>query len=292
MKANIVILALHLFFLSSCQGSVNHSSKDVTIGEIEKNQKIETIESNDSLKQVELIKKWVFKVNNADPGQIGYKTYTDDESIGVKAICVDGEYAYIADVYHTSVKRINITTGELLSSKPLSNLPSDESGIWLRDISIFNNKIYVTSDMSSIYVFSLDLELLQMISVLKGRKNIESINENNIEIFLYDNQLADKSIEKTLLSIDKNGDTATIKKQTSIQEYKKLLSQERVQGKPFQVYTKNSRSYFKNEYGIIELSNQVPDIKTYDVRNLNFNLSSLVFFDSTPTEFTLYVYKY
>jgi hypothetical protein len=292
MKTNLFTLALYLFTLESCQGSENHSLKDVINGEVEKIHKKETITINDTLKKVGLIKKWIFKVNNADPLQIGYKTYTDDESIGVKGICVDGEYAYITDVYHTSIKRINITTGELLSSKPLSNLPSDKSGIWLREISVFNNKIYVTSDMSSIYVFSLELELIQSIPVLKGRKKIESINEKNIEILLYENQLADKSIEKTLFSIDKNGDTSTIKRQMPIQEYKKVLSQKRVQGKSFQEYSKNNRYYLKNEYCIIELSNPIPDINTYDARNLNFDFTSLVFFDSTPAEFTLCVYKY
>lgn len=291
MKISLFTLAFYLVTLESCQSSENYILKDVIIGEVEKIQKSQIIEINDTLKKIGLFNKWIFKVNNNNPRQIGYKTYTDDESIGVKGICVDGEFAYISDVYHTCIKRINITTGELLSSKPLSNLPSDKSGIWLRDVTVFNNKIYVTSDMSLIYVFSLDLELIQSIPVLNGRKNIESIDEKSIEILLFDNQLADKSIEKTLFLIDKNGDTSTIKRQTPILEYQKILSQKRVQGKSFQKYSRNNKYYFKNEYCIIELSNPIPDIKNYDASNLNFNFKTLVFFDSNPEEFTLYVYK-
>lgn len=291
MKISLFTLAFYLVTLESCQSSENYILKDVLIGEVEKIQKSQIIEIYDTLKKIGLLKKWIFKVNNDNPRQIGYKTYTDDESIGVKGICVDGEFAYISDVYHTCIKRINITTGELLSSKPLSNLPSDKSGIWLRDVTVFNNKIYVTSDMSLIYVFSLDLELIQSIPVLNGRKNIESIDEKSIEILLFDNQLADKSIEKTLFLIDKNGDTSTVKRQTPILEYQKILSQKRVQGKSFQKYSTNNKYYFKNEYCIIELSNPIPDIKTYDASNLNFNFKTLVFFDSNPEEFTLYIYK-
>lgn len=291
MKISLFTLAFYLVTLESCQSSENYILKDDLIGEVEKIQKSQIIEIYDTLKKIGLLKKWIFKVNNDNPRQIGYKTYTDDESIGVKGICVDGEFAYISDVYHTCIKRINITTGELLSSKPLSNLPSDKSGIWLRDVTVFNNKIYVTSDMSLIYVFSLDLELIQSIPVLNGRKNIESIDEKSIEILLFDNQLADKSIEKTLFLIDKNGDTSTIKRQTPILEYQKILSQKRVQGKSFQKYSTNNTYYFKNEYCIIQLSNPIPDIKTYDASNLNFNFKTLVFFDSNPEEFTLYIYK-
>ncbi len=249
-----------------------------------------TVVKNETIKEGNFYKKWSFKIDNENAESIGYKIYTDDESIGIKSICIEGEYIYVTDVYHTSIKQININTGEMKSSKSLSSLPADESGIWLRDIAVFNDKIYVTADRNMIYVFSKDLNLLQSIPTSKGRKNIESVGQNAIEIFLKDEQLPDKSIEKTLLSIDEKGNVSTIKKQIPIQEHTKKQLQ--LQGKEYKTYTKSDKNYFECEYGTIELKNPIPEIKEYGAGNLNFNSTTLVYYNSTPTEFTLYVYKY
>ena len=93
--------------------------------------------------------------------------------------------------------------------------------------------------------------------------------------------------------INKEGKILTIKKLIPIKEYTKQLEQRQVQGKSFKIYTKNGKNYFECEYGIIELKTPIPEIKEYDsVENFNFNSNTLVYFDSTPMEFTLYVYGY
>lgn len=280
----IIITVIQLLF--SCKGGIDNSN-DVIKDDKEKNSNA-VIELNDTIKKVIRYEKWVFKINNKNSENIGYKIYTDDESIGVKALYPDGEYVYITDVYHTNIKRININTGEMKSSKSLSPLPADESGIWLRDLAVFNNKIYAPSDRDTIYVFSTELNKLQSIPVNRDRKYIERVNQNEIEIYLNSNQLPDKTIEKTLLSVNKKGDISTIKKQILIQEYTKRT----IQGKPFKTYTKNGKNYFECEYGTIELKTPIPVIKEYGTGNFNFNSTTLVYYNSTPTEFTLYVYQY
>jgi hypothetical protein len=269
-----------LFMLSSCSATISE-------------KRTGSIGINDTVKEIKTFKKWTFKVNNKDFEKIGYKIYTDDQSIGVKALYPEGEYVYITDVYHTNIKQINVNTGEMKSSKSLSPLPADESGIWLRDIAVFNNKIYAPADRDTTYIYSKELKLLQSIPTSRGNKYIESVGQNEIKIYLNSNQLPDMTIEKTLLSINKEGTVSTIKKDIPIEERTKQLEQRQVQDKPFKTYTKNGKNYFECEYGIIELKTSIPEIKEYDcVENFNFNSNTLVYFDSTPTEFTLYVYKY
>ncbi len=240
-----------------------------------------------------IYKKWQFKIDNKNAEGIGYKIYTDDESIGVKSICIEGEYAYITDVYHTSIKQININTGEIKSSKSLSPLPADNAGIWLRDIAVFNDKIYAPADRDTIYVFSKELNLLQSIPVKNRKKKyIEKINPDGIEIFFDNYESTDSADEITLLFVDKKGEVSTIKKKIPKEEINQNQSQTAIQGKPYKTYIKNGKNYFECEYGTVELENPIPEIREYGASNFNFNASALVYFDSTPNEFTLYVYKY
>lgn len=271
MIYNVIILLMFFIGCSSHQGDMAH----------------DTIQ-----KQSTSFKKWVFKVDNNNSNSIGYKIYTDDESIGVKGICIDGDYVYITDVYHTNIKRINTSTGEIKSSKSLSVLPADDAGVWLRELAVFNDKIYAPADRDTIYVFSKDLSLLQSIPVKnREKKYIESIDTNGIEIFFNNYESTGKAGEITLLFVNKKGEVSTIKKQIQKEE-EKQQSETTIQGKPFKTYTKNGKDYFECEYGTIELKTPIPEIKEYGALNLNFNSSTLVYFNSTPTEFILYVYEY
>lgn len=257
MISNIAIIILLLFAGCSSQ------------------QEEKTKVPNDTIqRQVISFNKWVFKIDNENPDNIGYKVYTDDESIGVKGIYPADDYVYITDVYHTNIKRINIKTGELVSSKCLASKPADESGIWLRDIAMLDNNIYVTSDRDSIYVFNLELKYLYAISTEKGRKHFEKVTQD----FLLVNNL---------LRINKNGNV------TKVKEAADNVLRETVQGKEFKKYEKEGKYYFQSQYGAIELKYPIPKIQAYSgAENFNFNSSTLVYFNSTPTEFILYVYEY
>jgi len=177
---------------------------------------------NDTIKNYDY-KMWTFKVNNEDSNNIGYEEYKEDESIGPKSLVVCGNYVYITDVYHSNIKEVNITTGEMRSSKRyLSKTTSGNfSRSWFRDIAIFNDKIYVTTDKDSIFCFSKKLSLLQSIPTLKGDKHIFSIEENELLVYLNDHQLPNHSVQIELLSINKDGQSLNVKKQISIEDYEK-----------------------------------------------------------------------
>jgi hypothetical protein len=63
-------------------------------------------------------------------------------------------------------------------------------------------------------------------------------------------------------------------------------------GKKYTIYTKSNRTYFSSEYATIELKTPVPHITNYGAFNIDYNSSTLVYFDSTPTQFVLYVYQW
>lgn len=286
MRINVIII---LYFFVSCQNDAQQvacgkSKQGFKQFELQvRNEVLDT-----SVRRIKTFKKWVFKVNNSDDESIGYKIYTDDESIGVKSICVDSDYVYITDVYHTNIKLINIVTGELKSSKTLANLPPDESGIWLWDIAVFNNKVYVTTNGTSIYVFSQELQLVEEITVRYGKNHIENVSKSTIEIFVGGEQIQNDTNSNILL-INENGHKTKLLKKSQ----KSNNSQVYVHGKPYKTFVKDGKNYFQNQCGIVVLEEPIPGIKEYSgAESINFNSTTLVYFDSTPTEFTLYVYKY
>ena len=50
--------------------------------------------------------KAVFKIDNHDPAQFGYENGNGPAATAT-SICLDSNYAYIADAYHNNVKKIN-----------------------------------------------------------------------------------------------------------------------------------------------------------------------------------------
>jgi len=113
------------------------------------------IDNSDKTLKIIKYKVLSFPVSSNDSSNIGYPEESNYE-IGPSSIEIDGDYVYIVDVLFDKIWKIDLLNETLTSNAKLNwkNKP------WLRDIIVFNNKVYVTSDLTEIYKFSQDLELL------------------------------------------------------------------------------------------------------------------------------------
>jgi hypothetical protein len=103
--------------------------------------------------------KLSFPVNNEDSNSFGYKTFENDNDVTIASICLDDDYIYLLDQFHSNVKKINISNKNIETSKKISDLKYP----WLLDIIIFNNKIYVTNTLRSIFVLDKKMNHIRTI---------------------------------------------------------------------------------------------------------------------------------
>jgi hypothetical protein len=257
-----------------------------------------TIAQDDSLSDVKryvvLCKKLSYNINNKDFNSIGYQAWEEDESIGVKSLCLYGNYIYITDVYHSSVKRIDINTGEMKTSESVrKDNPQEPNTAWFRDIGIFNGNVYVVTDRNTIYSFDLNLKALQSFSYPEpglSAKYIFSISKDSLCTWEDKNELKDHSRQFKLFCINKANYGKEMNYVIPETKYFSYLDNRYLKGRRYKIFKKDGKSFFQSKYGIVQLD--IPTIDKYDAYNIDFNESGVYFFDSKPTKFTLYIYKY
>lgn len=248
------------------------------------------LSENDLIREIKACKEYDFKVDNHKSECFGYEYWEEDEDVGVKAITLNGEYAYLVDVYHTNVKRINLHNGSVSSSLPLRQASASKSGVWLRDIAIFNDRIYVTSDRGQIYLFDLDLKIVDSIPTEVGVMIFFQNTLDSLVVYLGSKQLPDLSLEYDLLVIEKENKVSSIKKRVSLSDYTSKESD--VFGKKYRRYAEGGKNFLKTEYGVFLLKSAIQPITEYSARNIDFTSNQVVYFYMTPSEITINICSY
>jgi len=277
-KCNIALSLFFLFlFFQSCHSQINQKVVDKSAVIISSTPLI-----------TKLYKEYTYTCNDSDYKCFGYEAWVEDESIGVKSISLDENNAYLTDVYHNNVKKINLENGTITSSLPLRNTPPSKSGVWLRDIAIFGNKLYVTSDIDSIYVFNKDLTLIETIASFKGRKTFYRVTDDSLYVYLNSTQMPNKNISTDIQIITNDNSTKRMNLITSIDKYKENSSLADNQGNNYQVVD----NCILTRYGKLQLNTPLYEITEYSARNIDFTKSNLAFFTTNQSSLNLYVYEY
>lgn len=248
------------------------------------------LEKNDLIYEIKDCKEFYFQVDNHKSKCFGYEYWEEDEDVGVKSIALNGDFAYLVDTYHTNIKRINLHNGSISSSTPLRQVPASKSGVWLRDITIFNDKVYVTSDRGQIYLFDLDLKVVDSIRTKFGVTTIFQKTLDSLVIYLGEEQLPDKSIEYDLLVIEKENKISSLKKRVSLSDYKSQGSD--VFGKKYEQYTEGGKNFLKTEYGVFHLRSAIQPITEYSARNIDFTSNKIAYFYMIPSKITINICSY
>jgi len=217
--------------------------------------------------------KAVFQINNHDPAQFGYEQGNGPAATAT-SICLDSNYAYIADAFHNNVKKINLTTFEITHSAKLPGLNPMPM-----DICLFNNKVYVTSLYDSIYVLDKNLNLLVSLYIDgEFEKNFVEISDDTLVVYL--------DIGSKIVKIDKYNRIHPGIDTSLIDSYATL------HGKRYALDTASGKFIIETDHFSIELREPLPNVnRMYDAHDIEYDDHHLVLFGVDTSRFILYVYE-
>lgn len=230
------------------------------------------------------------KVDTSQKSLAGYKRWENDEDIGVKSICLHGNSILLVDTYHSNLKKIDLLTDTVYSSVSIAQRPCYQSGVWLRDVCVFHDKVYVTSDFGKIYIFSLaKLDLIDTITIEKGQKYFYKVTESNVQVLNGMKQLPNNSIQYNILSINENDSVVNINDIKSLKAYQSGVETNRF-GEIFEIETKENGDYlvFNGENKL--LNRRYEEISTYSARNIDVVDDSVAYFSYNSSYDKLFIY--
>jgi hypothetical protein len=215
--------------------------------------------------------KYKFNVDNNNPTIFGYEKIEYDEDIGPKSIIIDNNIAYIVDTYHGNIKKVDLNTGILSSSVPLS----PKNNLFLRDVIVWEEKILISSDLDSIYVLNSNLKFEIAIKTKRFDKYFLKANDS---LFIY------FSNEQMKCSLDLNG-----KLTNCVNIYIDNITP--AHSKEYIVSNNNNISFIETAFFKIKLKKEIPKLYfRYDSINIDFDKQTLVYFDINKNFFELHVY--
>lgn len=290
MKINFIILALHSFVLSSCQGTTK--SDQVSTSDVKNN--VELITENKGFKPIKSAQVFRYRINNADSKQFGFLSVQEDQSIGVRSVVLYGDFVFVSDPLHGNIKKIDLKDGKITSVSQQLDVNNS-----LRALTVFNNILYVLTDDANIFLLDFTLNKTEELFVPKYKwvKDVFKQTENELILFrpIEDvTQQADKSMKVKLVKIDRAN---TIKKDSLVWSYdeynKSAYAATNIRGQQYNYLSEGGKHFVVNEYGKFELKEKLPSThKYYDSKNIDFSVDKLVYYNVTPDEVILTVYEY
>jgi hypothetical protein len=200
----------------------------------------------------------ILPVNNRDYEKIGFELITGDESNGVKSIILKDTVIYLLDAFHNNIKKINLITGKVKSSLPLSNKKA-----WLRDLAVFDKKLFVTTDVEANYILDLNLNLIKTFKLPTQTKYVYKVFKDSLLIYDLGKIIA---INNAGTVLDTRNEDIDILKMAHGKKYT-------IQG-----------NTINTEYGTAHINSSFPYTwkNYYDAINIDFNNKELVYFEVNP----------
>ncbi len=272
MKLNLIIV---LFLSLSCKV---------------KKQDFTNQHGHNALSNATLIGEFNFDVSNENPNNIGYRVWETDENEGIKSICVSNGYVYMTDVYHNNIKKVNLETGKIIAGPRIPRIEGHfDDKVWLRDIAVFNDIIYVTSDLGYVFLLDRNLNFFGKIQIGVGQPYFFSKSKEELNVFLKSEQNEDMSVEVSLLRISESGKHKKIKELLSMKDFNKRTKNYYSKGQLIRIGNDNMQ--IETDYWIVDLPLSIPFIEEYDAFNIDFNKTTLAYFNTTTEKLKLSVYK-
>jgi hypothetical protein len=258
-----ILMPLQVISLASCQNGGSPLDRGPDISEI----------------------KYSFEIDNGNCEKFGYHTVADGEDISIKGIFLDKNYIYVTDVYHNSIKKIELSTGTLVANYCIEKEVVTISGIWLRDIIVVNDTVYVTSDYGKIYILDSGLQkIIEIQKVPKGLYIFSKDASGNVQFLQNYSQNEEGSMSCQFYSIsNKNSST----KNMSLTEFDTFDRNQ--SGIDFE-YRRDKQEISVNEnlYKVKSLTWEGL-LKEYDGVNVSCSESHLVMFSSSAAQITFHV---
>ena len=186
------LFSVTLLFFSACDRRGDDDGR-INVNVIEHQKKlIDTVD-------LYLRNEFHFEYDNQDETKFGVKFVEHDLPIGQPSLVLQGDTCYVVDAFHNNVKKIDLISGAIASG---AKFPGPR--VWLYDIMIFNSKLFVSSELDTIYVFSKNLELLEKRAIMRGRSSfVRKFGDDSLSIFYMD--------ENKSVTLDNNLEVLNVK---------------------------------------------------------------------------------
>lgn len=289
MNIHLAILIVLLFFISSCnekKQSANESTKGVK-------HAVQSIGTGE-IKPIKSSQIFRYKVDNADDKHFGFLLEHEDQSIGVRGIVVYGNFIFVTDPFHGNVKKIDAKSGKVVAVS--TQLDTDNR---LREITVFNNVIYVITDNEKIFLLNLNLNKINELIIPEYKWVKDILNQSEKEIVLFRPiedvfQQADKSMKIQIAKIDVANAVNRDSLLLNYDEYNRMhIASVNKRGRQYKYLNEEGKHLIVNEYGFFELKEKLPNTyKYYDSKNIDFMANSIIYFSVTIDDVILTVNEY
>lgn len=290
---NILMVWCFIFILQACQQSTK--TENNISGSNKSNKTF--ISENKELKAIKLAQVFKYKYDNSNAKKFGFLYLSDEQSIGVKGVCLYNEYAYLTDPLHGNVKKVNLKNGEIVGASSRLN-----KNFNLTKLTVFNDLVYVLTDDEIIYILDLNLNNANNLLTPNYRWEKDFFKQTDEELSLYrpiDDvvQLKDKRMKIHILDIDKNNNISTDSIVWSFDKYNnsgygsKLYN---IRGKEYN-FTKDDANaeLLTIDFGKFELKKSLPTtFQYYESKNIDFTSNRIIFYEITKEELIINVYNY
>jgi hypothetical protein len=211
-------------------------------------------------------------VNNQDAQYFGYEETEEGEgpAIGPTSLLIDSTFAYIVDHFHGNIKRIDLKTSEIVYS---SKFWKDHNP-HLRDIAIFNNLVYVTSDLDSLYIFTKDLLYIKSLFIVENSEYKYFIKITSDKLFLNYNYQEHISIDLT-----------NAIERTQISYFRNFYKYPH--GKQFKYYVHEGTYHIITDFGDKLIGTEYTKNSIYDAINLDYDSEKFCFFQISKSKLIL-----
>lgn len=116
--------------------------------------------------------------NNEDFNEFGIQFYEHDLPVGPTDILLSDNSIFVLDQYHNNLKKLNFQGEIVKASSPLS-----KERIWVKQFSTIKDRILVISELDSLYIYSLELELLKRQYLKNSNGQIFNTYEDKIVLY-------------------------------------------------------------------------------------------------------------
>ena len=149
-----------------------------------------------------------------------------------------------------------------------------------------DNKVIVITDLDSIFIFNKNLQFLTTVYIPLTHFNITKsllYVSNDSLLFINESSILPKGYYL------KKDNTFNVFDLTNEKKYSIFKNRR----KQFKELIENNQHLLKNEFGYFELKGNIPKMDDYyGADNIDYNDSTIVFFQLTKEKFILTVYKY
>ncbi len=283
MKSLVLILS-YLFLLFGCNQKQQKESTVINGSEVV------GVRNDDSVKNYYSYKLFDYEIDNRDTCKFSYVS-SDLVDGGIRVIQIKEDYCFLLDEVHKNIKRINLTDGTIVCGEVLSGI----DGIYLIDMLIFKDNIYVSTRRDKLYILNLDMRVIDSSIIATDTSHdiyFKGVKDGNILAFI--------SLNDTLLEISPKGIVVgsdkvspSVGHKLAFNTYYSPNKESAVRFNKYLIEEKNDEQMFISESHRIKLTKKFNDLSDTNLHgfNMDFNDKYFVYFEVADSSIYLHVYN-